>query len=590
MEGTVTADTFIIDAAQNATFDTTVANLSVNGVMDQATIINDGDLNLLSGTTPGYLDVMADTITLADSDVVAGNAILTAESIIVDGAAQVTATKNDIAFVGDVTGNGTLTATADNTVGFMGDVTQDGRLDLAVRGDVAEFNGAVEVGFIDVATVSQAQFESTLTATESDPTNVTNHSIRIYGGQVFLKDDVTATAEGSKIQIVADELMLGGDVTGAQEIDFVGALTTVLTKDGDTTLTAETVRLSDVTIDTEGDAMLVVEGDAELNGDIYANGVTVNGSTTLKGDVEIFAENGNITLGKEVASAVSEDADIVSGYYNLVLKADDVTVNGNMSVGSLAIDANGDVAFPTKFASLYADRDIAVRATGDITMASYTNAGGDIFVSGNSVKIGETTSFTGDITVQSDTELTADRKITAKRGNVTLDANGDLSVEEEVTAYRNVTLSGANVTATDATITTTAGDVIAAATDGTIDFSDENSAITAGTSRYIMSATEDIKVKAITTAIIDSKFEAGKNVELDAADVIVSSIGTAGVPGAGLIMLTMVLTSVGLPIEGIALVAGIDAILDAARTSLNVTGDTAVCAVVAATEGETLNS
>lgn len=67
-----------------------------------------------------------------------------------------------------------------------------------------------------------------------------------------------------------------------------------------------------------------------------------------------------------------------------------------------------------------------------------------------------------------------------------------------------------------------------------------------------------------------------------------ASIGTAGVPGAGLIMLTMVLTSVGLPIEGIALVAGIDVILDAARTCLNVMGDTAVCAVVASSEGETL--
>ncbi|MBQ4470345.1 MAG: dicarboxylate/amino acid:cation symporter [Synergistaceae bacterium] len=69
-----------------------------------------------------------------------------------------------------------------------------------------------------------------------------------------------------------------------------------------------------------------------------------------------------------------------------------------------------------------------------------------------------------------------------------------------------------------------------------------------------------------------------------------ASIGTAGVPGAGLIMLTLVLTSVGLPIEGIALVAGIDVILDAARTCINVMGDTAVCAVVASTEGEELKS
>jgi Na+/H+-dicarboxylate symporter len=57
-----------------------------------------------------------------------------------------------------------------------------------------------------------------------------------------------------------------------------------------------------------------------------------------------------------------------------------------------------------------------------------------------------------------------------------------------------------------------------------------------------------------------------------------ASIGTAGVPGAGLIMLTMVLQAVGLPLEGIALIAGIDRILDMARTTLNITGD-AVCSV-----------
>jgi Na+/H+-dicarboxylate symporters len=65
-----------------------------------------------------------------------------------------------------------------------------------------------------------------------------------------------------------------------------------------------------------------------------------------------------------------------------------------------------------------------------------------------------------------------------------------------------------------------------------------------------------------------------------------ASIGTAGVPGAGLIMLTLVLTTVGLPIEGVALVAGIDAVLDMARTAINVTGDSCVAAVVAKTEGE----
>ena len=58
-----------------------------------------------------------------------------------------------------------------------------------------------------------------------------------------------------------------------------------------------------------------------------------------------------------------------------------------------------------------------------------------------------------------------------------------------------------------------------------------------------------------------------------------ASIGTAGVPGAGMVMLSMVLASVGLPIEGIALVAGVDRIFDMGRTTLNITGD-ASCAVI----------
>ena len=58
-----------------------------------------------------------------------------------------------------------------------------------------------------------------------------------------------------------------------------------------------------------------------------------------------------------------------------------------------------------------------------------------------------------------------------------------------------------------------------------------------------------------------------------------ASIGTAGVPGAGMVMLAMVLTSVGLPVDGIALVAGIDRIFDMGRTVVNITGD-ASCAII----------
>ena len=58
-----------------------------------------------------------------------------------------------------------------------------------------------------------------------------------------------------------------------------------------------------------------------------------------------------------------------------------------------------------------------------------------------------------------------------------------------------------------------------------------------------------------------------------------ASIGTAGVPGSGMVMLAMVLQSVGLPVEGIALVAGVDRIFDMGRTTVNITGD-AACSII----------
>ncbi|MCL1037708.1 dicarboxylate/amino acid:cation symporter [Shewanella submarina] len=65
-----------------------------------------------------------------------------------------------------------------------------------------------------------------------------------------------------------------------------------------------------------------------------------------------------------------------------------------------------------------------------------------------------------------------------------------------------------------------------------------------------------------------------------------ASIGTAGVPGVGLIMLAMVLNQVGLPVEGIALIIGVDRLLDMVRTAVNVTGDTVATLVIAKSEGE----
>ncbi|MBT4901000.1 MAG: dicarboxylate/amino acid:cation symporter [Verrucomicrobia bacterium] len=65
---------------------------------------------------------------------------------------------------------------------------------------------------------------------------------------------------------------------------------------------------------------------------------------------------------------------------------------------------------------------------------------------------------------------------------------------------------------------------------------------------------------------------------------VLASIGTAAVPGAGIIMLVIILEAVGIPGEGIALILGVDRILDMLRTTTNVTGDAAVCAIIAHSE------
>lgn len=82
-------------------------------------------------------------------------------------------------------------------------------------------------------------------------------------------------------------------------------------------------------------------------------------------------------------------------------------------------------------------------------------------------------------------------------------------------------------------------------------------------------------------------------IDLSAADFLaviatatLASIGTAGVPGVGLVMLSLVLTQVGLPVEGIALIIGVDRLLDMLRTAVNVTGDAAVSCIVAKSENQ----
>ena len=63
-----------------------------------------------------------------------------------------------------------------------------------------------------------------------------------------------------------------------------------------------------------------------------------------------------------------------------------------------------------------------------------------------------------------------------------------------------------------------------------------------------------------------------------------ASVGTAGVPGVGIIMLSMVLGQAGLPLEGIALIIGVDRLLDMLRTAVNITGDSMVATLIAKSE------
>jgi len=94
-------------------------------------------------------------------------------------------------------------------------------------------------------------------------------------------------------------------------------------------------------------------------------------------------------------------------------------------------------------------------------------------------------------------------------------------------------------------------------------------------------------MQGVATVFIAQAYD----IDLSAMDLLtviatatLASIGTAGVPGVGLVMLSMVLTQVGLPVEGIALIIGVDRLLDMMRTAVNVTGDAAVSCVVAKSE------
>lgn len=129
----------------------------------------------------------------------------------------------------------------------------------------------------------------------------------------------------------------------------------------------------------------------------------------------------------------------------------------------------------------------------------------------------------------------------------------------------------------------------------TIKASRESHGVSKGISSFVlpMGATINMDGTAIYQGVTALFIAQAFGIDLSVGDYLVimltatlASIGSAGVPGAGLIMLSLVLTSVGLPLEGVAIIAGIDRILDMARTTTNVCGDMMVSLLVGKSEGE----
>jgi Na+/H+-dicarboxylate symporter len=131
----------------------------------------------------------------------------------------------------------------------------------------------------------------------------------------------------------------------------------------------------------------------------------------------------------------------------------------------------------------------------------------------------------------------------------------------------------------------------------TIQCATERVGVNQGVARFVLpiGATINMDGTALYTTVasifvaqvygLDMGFEQQIMVFLTATIV---SIGTAGIPGASLALMSVIFTAVGIPLEGIGLVAGVDRILDMCRTTVNITGDSVGAAVIARSEGEAL--
>ena len=127
----------------------------------------------------------------------------------------------------------------------------------------------------------------------------------------------------------------------------------------------------------------------------------------------------------------------------------------------------------------------------------------------------------------------------------------------------------------------------------TMECVEENMGVSKNVASFVLpvGATVNMDGTAIMQGVATVFIANAYNIDLSTLDYLMviltatlASVGTAGVPGVGLIMLAMVLSQVGLPTEGIALILGVDRILDMLRTVVNVTGDSTVSTIVASSE------
>ncbi len=482
--GSVIAETLAINGANNAVFETEVANVAVNGVTGQAAITNTGALNVLDSILPGSLAIYGDEdITIADATIQAKEVELSADLNLNLENAAVIAAANFSASATDITAEGDNAVAAGKNADFAAAIAGEGN--LAVNAEIATFEDTVEIGGLDIV---------------ADTT--------IFAGEVTAAESVVVSG---------DQVVLNADVTAGDEIDFRGVNQTLA--NADITLTASSIYHGEIASVSEEEGFLnavVIDGEDFAYGDVKAREVTFNGTVHLMDNITVIADGGNAVFGNPQTLDT-----YVNGSYDLTVKAaNDVFMNGLVEAKNLTVFAGNALAEePTEGGFTFTGSTI--NTLEDI----YINANGVVAI-GNAEEEGNEIQAGKDITIIAKSVETIAGG--AKAGNdLTIAVEEALNVQSALAAYRNMYLSGASVSNGPAVLTTATGDITVTAQNGSINFTDEETELSAGSGRYFMTATEDINVTAIKTAIVDSKFIAGNAIVIGTTEGIDGATFTA---------------------------------------------------------------